>query len=214
MTTLHLIRHGQTDWNAERRCQGQSESELDDTGKRQAEERRPHIEQLGITAIYSSSSVRTRQTTQILAKNLSLNVTYLDSLREIFLGSWESRLWDDIKQSDPDRAQAFLEFPHTFSKPDAESYFELRDRGVAALENIIDAEEGGEILVVSHGALLKAAMTHYAPVDLSRIRDVPGLANCSHSVVTSGAQSDRTLHSIAGVALVDTAWSSQNASGN
>ena len=68
---LHLIRHGQTNWNAEKRVQGQSESELDAIGPQQAEGRRPTIESLGIGAVYSSTSLRTRQTTDILAANIN-----------------------------------------------------------------------------------------------------------------------------------------------
>ncbi len=207
MSILHLIRHGQTNWNAERRIQGQSESELDDTGRQQADMRRPAIEALGITAVYSSSSIRARQTTEILNRNMALPVTYLDSLREIFLGPWETRLWEDIHASEPEAAEAFHLRPHEFSKPDTECYTQLRDRGVVALEQIFTAQPQGQVLVVSHGALLRATMTHYAKVGLHQLCQLPFLSNCSHSILKASPAKRRKLTHIDGVPLSKTEWS-------
>ena len=63
---LHIVRHGQTDWNALRRIQGQLDSELDDTGKQQARDRGADFIDMDIIAVYSSSSKRTRQTTELI----------------------------------------------------------------------------------------------------------------------------------------------------
>ena len=67
MLQLHLVRHGQTNFNAQRKIQGQYDSVLDETGHQQAEQLRPDIESLHITAVYSSSNLRARQTTFTIA---------------------------------------------------------------------------------------------------------------------------------------------------
>ncbi len=206
MTTIHLVRHGQTHWNAERRCQGQSDSELNAVGEQQAEEKRHEIEQLNITAIYSSTSVRARQTAAILSRKAAPDIIFLDSLREIYLGRWETRLWSDIANEEPDGVTDFQTKPHEFQLAGAENYAECRDRGVAALQQIAQDEPGGRVLVVSHGALLRATMTHFANIELSRLREVPSLGNCSRSVLVSDAAGQLELKSVAGVDLADTAW--------
>lgn len=206
MVTLHLIRHGQTNWNAERRIQGQSESQLDDIGRAQAERRREHIETLGLTAAYSSPSERTTQTAEILLRHQSMPVTYLDGLREVALGHWERQLWDEIEDADQEQAFNFRHRPHEFSLPGAETMLELQQRGVAAIEHIIESEATGNVLVVSHGGVLKALMTHYTGVPLAQMWDAPGLGNCCHSVLEAGANGHRRLTLIADVSAEQTIW--------
>ena len=82
---LHLIRHGQTNWNEERRIQGQSDSVLTELGIRQAQALGERLRAIDYAAHYSSSSVRTRQTTEHAFPSAT-GVRFLDELREIYLG--------------------------------------------------------------------------------------------------------------------------------
>ena len=203
---LHLIRHGQTNWNAEKRVQGQSDSELDTVGRQQAEDRRATVEELGIGAIYSSSSLRTRQTTDILTGNINVPVRYLDSLREIHLGPWETQLWSDLEQTDAEQVTAFKTDPLLFAVSGAESYVELQARGVSAIEGIIEQAKGHEnVLVVSHGAILLVLLAHYAGIDFSRLRS-ENLKNCSHSVLEVDVLAQRRVVSLGGISLADSNW--------
>lgn len=203
---LHLIRHGQTDWNAEQRCQGQSDSQLDDTGKAQADACRTVVEQLGIDTLYASSSLRTQQTAEILNKEMALDIQLRDDLKEIKLGVWETRLWSEICLQEPDAAEAFQKRPEEFSIEGGETYQQLRERGRTALENIIDTATGKEILIVSHGALIQATLSSYANIDLTRLREVPRLENCSRSVLEVKADGSRRIVTIADRPFADTAW--------
>lgn len=203
---LHLVRHGQTNWNAEKRVQGQSESELNAVGRQQAEDRRASVEALGIGAIYSSTSLRTRQTTDILAGNINVSVTYLDSLREIHLGPWETRLWGELEQTDAEQVAAFRQDPERFAVCGAETYSALQARGVHAIEGIIEQAKAHEnVLVVSHGAILLVVLAHYAGIDFSRLRSM-NLKNCSHSVLEAGVQAQRRVVSLGGATLADSNW--------
>lgn len=209
MLTLHLVRHGETNWNAERRCQGQSDSVLTELGKQQAANRRPHIEPLQPVSLYSSSSVRTLQTTEVLNKNLALPVVSVDELREIRLGPWEKQLWDDIQTTHPQQVHQFREQPEKFQLDGAETFQQLSERGMQAIEAIVDIESARSgdhhVLVVSHGAIITALMMGFAGVDVARIWQIEPLANCSHSVIEANG-SDRKVVSMAGVPLADTAW--------
>ena len=94
---LYLIRHGQTDWNKERRAQGQSESKLTELGEQQARELGERLAPVEFDHIYCSSSQRTRQTADLAFGHRNMEIEYRDSLREIFLGPWEGHLYDDIR---------------------------------------------------------------------------------------------------------------------
>ena len=183
MLTLYLVRHGQTDFNAQRRVQGQFDSELDDTGRQQAEALRPELESLGIDFVYSSSSLRTRQTTDILATNLKCDVVYQDELREIYMGDWQQRLWDDVEKEEPEQYRYFMTQPHLFNQPGTETFQQLQDRGAKAVNEIVARHNSGNALIVSHGAMIKATLAHFAGVKLSRMWEEPLLSNCSVSVI-------------------------------
>ena len=80
---LHLFRHGQTNWNQERRVQGQSESHLTELGIQQAKELSKRIRHLKFDQVYCSSSVRTRQTADHAFADSDVPIEYLDSLRAL-----------------------------------------------------------------------------------------------------------------------------------
>ena len=126
---LHIIRHGQTDWNVERRIQGQLDSELNEIGFEQARQRGNDLINIPFSAVYSSSSLRTRQTTQqLLGDRLvddrvdeNFSVTYMDELREICLGEWEGNLWRDITAAHPAMVEAHEKAASDFAVKGAES---------------------------------------------------------------------------------------------
>lgn len=203
---LHLVRHGQTNFNAEHRVQGQYDSVLDETGRHQAAALRPTVEAIGPTAVYSSSNLRARQTTEILTTNISLEASYRDNLREIFMGPWQQRLWEEVQKSESEQFSRFMTQPHLFQLDGAETFQELQNRGVEAMEQIIAEEETGDVLVVSHGAILKTILAHYANVELARMWEEPHLGNCDHSVLRVGPNDNVEVVHVAGVPLSQTSW--------
>lgn len=209
MLTLHLIRHGETGWNRERRIQGQRESELNDTGREQARALRQQVRDLELTSIHVSSAVRTRQTASLLTELVDLEPQYRDDLREISLGDWETRLWSEVEDEYPEQAGHFHREPHRFNFDGAENFADLQKRGVSAIEDIASKEVEGNVLVVSHGALLKTVLLHYAGVNLAYLWDGPSLHNCSHSILSTASGAGLQLVSIAGVQADEIQWPDQ-----
>ena len=111
---LHLIRHGQTNWNEEKRIQGQSDSIITELGVSQARALGERLREIDYAAHYSSSSVRTRQTTEHAFPAAS-DVRFRDELREIYLGPWEGNLYADMAEREPDSYKHFWEQPHLFA---------------------------------------------------------------------------------------------------
>ncbi len=180
---LHLIRHGQTDWNEERRVQGQSESQLTALGVEQARSLAQRIADLHLDIVYCSSSLRTRQTAEHLFADRDIAIRYLDSLREIALGPWEGTLYDDLQASDPDSYRHFWEEPHLFAVDGAETFYQLQDRAVAAVHQLADEHPGKRVAVVSHGALIKTVLAHTESLPMSQLWRPPLMHNCAHSVI-------------------------------
>ena len=183
MLTLHFFRHGQTNFNAEKRVQGQFDSVLTELGIAQAKELRSQIEALNLNAIYASTNVRARHTAQILTKNLMLEIKLKDGLREIMMGPWQERLYLEVAKNSPDEMENFIKTPDKFALKGAETFAQVQSRGVKTIEAILASEKTGHVLIVSHGVMIKTILCYYAKLGLRHVWDVPHLGNCSHSII-------------------------------
>jgi broad specificity phosphatase PhoE len=174
MTTILLARHGETDWNLERRVQGHSDRPLNESGRAQALALADRLSTESLDAVYSSDLARARETAAVIAARHGLDVIETSDLREKDFGSWEGMTDTEI----------FARFPnaHRGEWGDGESRDELADRVVAALKEIAAAHLGGRVLVVTHGGPMRAALTQ-AGGELP-----PLIANCDvvHVTVADG----------------------------
>ena len=89
MTTLLLVRHGETDWNADGRLQGHTDRPLSDFGRRQARQLADELAGEDLEAIYASDLARARETAEIVGEQLGLPVVLEPDLREKDWGTWE-----------------------------------------------------------------------------------------------------------------------------
>jgi probable phosphoglycerate mutase len=152
-TTILLARHGETDWNLERRVQGHSDRPLNATGWQQAHALADELAREQLDAVYSSDLIRAYETARAVADRHGLAVTAIPDLREKDFGTWEGLTDIEIDQRFPDaRAQNVW--------GDGETTLELKERVVGALQRIADTHPGGRVLVVSHGGPLRAVLRH------------------------------------------------------
>ena len=177
MTELWIVRHGETDWNRERRFQGHADQPLNETGRAQARALAESVAGDGISAVYTSDLARARETAEIVASRLGVEAVPLPGLREIDVGEWQGLTWPEIEERFPDAAAAWRERGHGWES--GESYAELGERVVAALRRIVTDHPGERGLVVGHGGTVRAtrAFIDGMTVPESRTRNGPA-ANC------------------------------------
>ena len=149
-TRIILARHGETDWNRERRWQGHSDRPLNDTGREQAETLAAELAGRPIAAVYSSDLLRAHETARIVADRLGLDVVTIPGLRERRFGSWEG-----LQDVEVERL-----YPGFNGPPDGESRAEMIGRVLDSLESIAHANRGRTVLVVSHGGPIRAVLRH------------------------------------------------------
>jgi len=161
MTTILLARHGETDWNLNRRVQGHSDTPLNDTGRAQARALGEELAGERIAAVYSSHLVRAHETARAVAEPRGLGVTAIRDLRERHFGTWEGMTDDEIfARFDPT--------PET-SWGDGETREEMAGRVLDALRRIAATHPESRVLVVSHGGPLRAVLTHCGVDGVGRI---------------------------------------------
>jgi probable phosphoglycerate mutase len=152
---VYLARHGQTDWNAIRRLQGQSDTELNATGREQAEQLRDRMQALALDHVYSSTLRRSRETAEIAHGTVPL--TSLPGLMEQHVGKFEGQVIDD---KHPEAREEFTRRSHdpedTLDGGESENQFVARVR--AAVETIRAQSPAGSILIVGHGGTNRAIL--------------------------------------------------------
>jgi probable phosphoglycerate mutase len=160
LTTFALIRHGQTDWNAQRRLQGSTDIPLNDVGRGQARGAVTALSGYEWDAIVSSPLSRAAETADLIAAGLGLSVArHIPELTERSYGPAEGL------QDGPELDA--LRTPGGFRG--AESDDDAANRGLAALESLAEEFRGGRVLVVAHGSLLRLSLGRAVGQDLPSI---------------------------------------------
>lgn len=194
MTTIHLVRHGETDWNRELRWQGHADVPINERGREQALELADRLSGARFAAVYSSDLVRAAETARIVADRLSLPVRLDPALREIDVGSWEGSTLAELEARSPE-AVARWEEAGEHAWQDGESHEEMFARVRNAVFSIAAAHDGDDILVVSHGGPIRALRALAAGFDYPHDRrSVPRTENCEVCVIAVEDGTVRGLH--------------------
>jgi broad specificity phosphatase PhoE len=173
---LILWRHGQTQWNAERRFQGQSDVPLNVTGHQQARRAARFLAALRPHAIYSSDLTRAVGTADQLAELTGVVVQLDKDLRERNGGSWEGLTDVEIRTRYPAAYTAWV-------PPDGEPVSAVATRAAEAFERVADTLTAGSIaVVVSHGAAINLGISRLLGL-AENARVLGGLDNCAWSVL-------------------------------
>lgn len=166
---LLLVRHGETEWNRQKRFQGQIDIPLNDNGKRQGEQAGEFLQDVKIDAAVSSSLARPKETAEIILRHhphLTLDTT--DGLKEIGHGEWEGLYDHEIEANYPGMLAQWQQQPETVQMPGegGESLAQVWERAIATWNEIVAKYSGTEnpitVLVSAHDAINKAILCHVA----------------------------------------------------
>ena len=168
-----LWRHGRTEWNVQRRFQGQSDPPLDEVGRAQAREAAAMLAAVDPDALYSSDLVRATETAAALTALTGLPIRPDRRLRERSLGRWEGLTRDEVAALYPAEYAAWLAGRED-CQPDSEPRGVLADRALAVLADLTD----DVVVLVTHSATAIAFTGRMLGLPQSSWRGVGPLANC------------------------------------
>lgn len=164
LCTLYLIRHGQTEWNAIGRIQGQKDSKLSEIGISQAHDAKESLKNIQFDKIFSSDLIRTQQTAEIINLERKLTITTHEALRERSLGEHDGKMGKDYEEEIRHLLDEYKSMPEEgkwnfkFGK-NYESDSEVLERFIRILREISVAYLGKNILVVTHGGAIRILLT-------------------------------------------------------
>ncbi len=181
-TRIYIARHGETQWNLEKRMQGQKDSFLTEKGKRQALMLRDNLrddpgissEHGGICAAYCSALGRAVATLNICVKGMGIPTDRSPALNEICLGPWEGLTFEEVESLWPEQFHNFWHHPSCYVPAgQGETFKEVQTRMVDAVNRIQHAHAGGNVLVISHWIAIKTVIAHFQNIELDRIPNMP-----------------------------------------
>jgi len=167
MTTIYLIRHGQTAWNKEEIFRGRTDISLNEVGIREAELVGESLKGMDIHVIYSSPLSRARETARRIAQFFNLKVQPLEGIIDMSFGKWEGRPLREVQIHDRELYRQWREQPHLVKLPGGESLDEVRVRAMAALEEVVQYHHGKNLVLVSHRVVNKVILCGILGVDNS-----------------------------------------------
>jgi broad specificity phosphatase PhoE len=167
---LILIRHGQTDWNATGRWQGQADPPLNDTGRAQARQIALQLISQSIDVLISSDLARARETAKIIGAVIGLPVQLEPRLREINLGDWQGLYSDEIRARWPHEMETWIESPLAIRPPHGESIRELADRVWAAVADIVARYPNQRLSIVTHELPIASLIVRHLGLPLAELR--------------------------------------------
>lgn len=158
MTTLLLIRHGETPWNVLAKVQGCQDIALSDTGRMQAHLLSQRLNGT-FTAVYTSPLHRAFETAQIICKPTKLEPIPLEALKEVDFGSWEGLTFKEISRLYPDYFSSWLTDESIGPMYDGDGSIQnVSLRAKACIEEMVQKHPNETIVMVSHGGLIKSAL--------------------------------------------------------
>ncbi|AWB84502.1 histidine phosphatase family protein [Corynebacterium liangguodongii] len=183
MRRLILLRHGQTDYNATRRLQGQLDTTLSDVGVAQARAAAERAKGLGVIRIVSSDLVRARRTAEIVAEALGLGVSLDARLRETHLGDWQGKTHAEV-DSWREGIRDYWRNNPGWAPPSGESRLDVARRARPVVDELMDAEEkwdGAAVLLVAHGGTISALTSNLLDLGEAQYPLFKGLNNTATS---------------------------------
>ena len=147
---------------------GRTQVPLDADGIQQIQKIAPLVASLELDGIYTSPLRRAVQTARVIAEGTNLPICKSEGLNEIAFGDWTGRHFDDL--IDDELYRRFIKSPAKTLLPGRETIFDVQRRGLSVINEAAQKVPGGRFLMVSHGDVIRATLSHYMKLPLNEYR--------------------------------------------
>jgi len=165
-----LIRHGETIWNQERRCQGFTDVPLSERGAEQAKALALALKTLPLAAIYCSDLIRAKKTAEIIAEPHRILIRPEARLREMNQGVLEGQNLEGLLSGHPELLKKWMQEPAEVEMPEGESLRSVQARAWNALQDIVKRHPEETVAVISHNLACLGIICQAINLDLNHFR--------------------------------------------
>ncbi len=170
-TRVYLVRHGATTLSAEDRFAGETDVPLSDQGRAQLRHLADRLAREPLSTVCASPMRRTLESAEILSKPHGLPIVSVPALREISHGRWETRTRREVEELWPEEYARWESDPYTFAPEGGESGLAVTARALPSLLELVAAQAGRTLLVVSHKATIRLLLSALLGFDPRFYRD-------------------------------------------
>ena len=171
MTTIMLIRHGNTDWNIEEIFRGLADVELNETGMKQAKLLAEYLEDEPIKEIYSSPLKRALKTAKTISESHGLEVMAARELIDFDYGEWQGLSHGVVKERYPKLYDDWMRNPQLVRMPKGENLDDVKRRTISLVDRLI-AEHEGTTALLSHRVIHKVLICALLGLDNSHFWNI------------------------------------------
>ncbi len=181
--TIYLARHGETEWNKKNKVQGHSDISLNKTGEIQAKKLGEKLKDVNFEAVFSSDLIRAKRTAEIIILEKKLAVITTKALRERMFGRFEGKQVEELKNELGKLTIISKEKQKELALNDVENDEILMGRFIPFIKEVSLAYQGKNVLIVSHGGLIRAFLNR-AGFDMLKYSERP-IKNAEYLIVKS-----------------------------
>jgi broad specificity phosphatase PhoE len=182
MTTIYLIRHGQTDWNKDKIFRGRADVPLNEHGRKEAAALGQHLKDVRPDACYASPLSRACETAEAAVRQHGIAIRLDEGIIDIDYGEWQGIADADVRKRFPDLHAQWHENPHRVRFPGGESLAMVRRRARTSLERVRTDVPDGIVFMVAHRVVTKVivcAVLGLSNAAFWKIRQ----DNCAYNIV-------------------------------
>lgn len=165
---IFLVRHGELDIPPAKYFIGQVDFPLSEKGMKQGLQLQQHLSCIPLNGIFCSDLQRSLHTAQLIAQKHRAEISLVPELREINLGEWEGKLFEEIRRTYPNEFKARGEDIVHYRPPGGESFYDLHQRVIASFNEIV-ASTKGNILIVGHAGVNRMILCHLMGMPLENL---------------------------------------------
>jgi probable phosphoglycerate mutase len=170
LTTIVLVRHGETDWNRDRRFQGHADIPLNTAGLDQVRALAEQLAGESFSVVYTSPLRRASESAKLIAARLGVEVRPSEALMEVDVGAWSGLTVHEVEDRFPEGFARWVEW-RCAGWLDGETYEQLSQRVVAGIREIAEKHAGERVLAVTHGGPIRSVAAAALRVPLHEVRD-------------------------------------------
>ncbi len=167
-TTILLIRHGETDWNREKRFRGHYNIPLNENGRSQARLLADALEAINIDIVYSSPLSRALETAKLALKDRNPEIIKEDDLRDIDYGHWTGIKESEVESKWPHEYEEWKKSPHKLRIPGGNSLEDIYNTAFKAFKDIAVKQKGRTVAVFAHRVVNKILIIGSLELGLDR----------------------------------------------
>lgn len=187
---LYIVRHGQTQWNVERRMQGCKNSPLTELGIENAKMLGERLKDINFDMVYTSPLGRTLQTVESIFQGRTCPLEKRDELKEMYFGNWEGMKFEEVQKVSPEQYDNFWNHPENYKVVNnGETFEDVRLRVGHFLDYVQSHKDYENVLIITHTCIIKTIYSIVYGHDVSQFWSDPVLHDTCLSIIDTSSGS-------------------------